>query len=124
MTPLTTGDEDEDGTTMTTGVRTCPQCGTERIEGALFCEACAHDFTADDLAAGVTPPAPAEVPAAGHAQTEPTPAATLAGTPQAAPPGQESPLDVGWTGPTVVGEAAAPQSGAGSGPGSAQEGSA
>lgn len=84
---------------MTTRVRTCPQCGAERIEGAVFCEACAHDFTADDLAAGVTPPTPAPVPDAGRATPEPTPAATLAGTPETAPAGEESPLDVGWTGP-------------------------
>lgn len=80
-------------------VTRCPHCGTARIEGAVFCEACAHDFTADDLAVGATPPPAADVPAAGRARTEPTPAATLAGTPETAPPGEESPLDVGWTGP-------------------------
>jgi hypothetical protein len=36
---------------------TCPNCGTDNIEGALFCEACGYDFTTGAMprgAAGVT----------------------------------------------------------------------
>ena len=85
---------------------TCPSCGAERIPGATFCEACAHDFTADDAAAGVaTPP-----PTTGVAEAAAGQPVAQAATPETAPPGDESPLDVGWTGRTVVGEAGAPQS--------------
>lgn len=97
--------------------RTCPTCGVPRLEGATFCEACAHDFTGDDRAAGVapTPPAPPATGAStgrstgggGPAGAVPEPAAVA--TPETAPAGEESPLDVGWTGRTVVGEAGAPQ---------------
>jgi serine/threonine protein phosphatase PrpC len=54
---------------------TCPRCGAERIPGATFCEACAFEFL--------------EGPAG---------AAAVSGVEK---PGDESPLDVGWTGPVV-----------------------
>ncbi len=53
---------------------TCPRCGAERIAGAAFCEACAFAFT-EPVAGPVDPGVTA--------------------------PGDESPLDVGWTGPVV-----------------------
>ena len=69
----------------------CPTCGTENDAGATFCEACGADI------------APAGSPAPG-VSTSGAPASGLGGgvgglaTPQTAPAGEESPLDVGWTG--------------------------
>ena len=61
-------------TAVSTGTAaTCPSCGAERIAGATFCEACAFEFT--------------DVVPDGSA------------APGAPPRGEESPLDVGWTGP-------------------------
>jgi serine/threonine protein phosphatase PrpC len=63
-------------TAVSTGTAaTCPSCGAERIAGATFCEACAFEFT------------------------DVTPDAASAAVP---PPGNESPLDVGWTGPSAA----------------------
>lgn len=59
---------------------TCPSCGAERITGAAFCEECAFEFV--------------DAPATSAA-------------PSADAPGEESPLDVGWTG-AVSGAALAP----------------
>lgn len=42
---------------------TCPNCGTDNIEGALFCEACGYDFTTGAMprgTAGVSIGAPGE----------------------------------------------------------------
>jgi serine/threonine protein phosphatase PrpC len=61
------------------GLLACPRCGAERIAGATFCEACAFEFTDAD---------------------------TTATDPAASPPGEESPLDVGWTGPVDAGRVA------------------
>jgi ribosomal protein L37AE/L43A len=36
----------------------CPNCGTENIEGALFCEACGYDFTTGAMPRTVTPGTP------------------------------------------------------------------
>lgn len=63
-------------TGSTTPAVTCPRCGAERIAGATFCEECAFEF-ADGPASAVAPPVEA--------------------------PGEESPLDVGWTGPVTGG---------------------
>jgi serine/threonine protein phosphatase PrpC len=61
-------------TVVSTGTAaTCPSCGAERIAGATFCEACAFEFTDVAPQGGLLPGAP--------------------------PRGEESPLDVGWTGP-------------------------
>ena len=63
-------------TAVSTGTAaTCPSCGAERIAGATFCEACAFEFT--DI-----------LPDAGDATEGPA-------------RGEESPLDVGWTGPSA-----------------------
>lgn len=59
---------------------TCPRCGAPHDVGASFCEACGADLTGQQ-----TPP-----------PTEDT--LVSAATPQTAPPGDESPLDTGWTG--------------------------
>ncbi len=69
------------------GLLACPRCGAERIAGAAFCEACAFEFT--DAAAPVVPAV-----AAGGAPVAPADPVTRA-------VGEESPLDVGWTGPVV-----------------------
>ena len=80
----------------------CPACGTANEEGATFCEACGADI------------APAGTAASG-AVIAGAPAINVgaAATPQTAPAGEESPLDVGWTGPvasaaTAANETAAP----------------
>ena len=59
---------------------TCPSCGAERIAGATFCEECAFEFT-DGSAGAIAPAAEA--------------------------PGEESPIDRGWTG-SVAGAPVAP----------------
>lgn len=78
---------------------TCPACDTTNEIGATFCEACGADIVAPGAAPG--PPASAVS----------TSAAQVAGggaTPQTAPAGEESPLDVGWTGPVASATTAAP----------------
>ena len=88
--------------THTEGVRTmahCPACGAERAPDAAFCEQCGHDF-----ASGVPTPAAAGPVStrAGETQTRHAPVRA-----QTAIDGEESPLDVGWTGPLVRGDAGA-----------------
>lgn len=67
---------------------TCPSCGTPYEVGSAFCEACGADLPAatsrDDDVADEGP-------------------LVAAATPQTAAAGEESPLDVGWTG-VVAGE--------------------
>ncbi len=70
---------------------TCPACGADRAAEALFCEQCGHDF------AGTTGPE-ATTSASAETQTRQTP-----GRAQTAVAGEESPLDVGWTGPVARG---------------------
>ncbi|MEI2766280.1 MAG: protein phosphatase 2C domain-containing protein [Dermatophilaceae bacterium] len=65
---------------------TCPSCGAERAADASFCEQCGHDF-----GGGGAPTTPA---AAAESQVRQSPARA-----QTADAGQESPLDLGWTGP-------------------------
>lgn len=71
---------------------TCPACGAERAPDASFCEQCGHDFT-DGAAAPV---------AAASTETQVRQTAAPA---QTAAAGEESPLDVGWTGPVNRGPA-------------------
>lgn len=89
----------------------CPRCGAEVIPGASFCEECSFEFggspTARPGSSRATGPE-AGIPAASRAPS-PGPRDELtdnreeAATPITAEPGDESPLDVGWTGPTVLG---------------------
>lgn len=67
---------------------TCPACGSPHDAGASFCEACGADLDAGPATAA--PPSDDTVVAAA--------------TPQTAPAGEESPLDVGWTGPVASSE--------------------
>jgi serine/threonine protein phosphatase PrpC len=96
---------------------TCPSCGAERIAGATFCEACAFEFTdvvAPPEAAATAGPPDGGVPPARSFPT--AVAAEAAATPVTAPRGEESPLDVGWTG-AVASDAAkrpSPKTGEGS----------
>ncbi len=69
---------------------TCPACGAGRAPDALFCEQCGHDFTGG--------PSPAATTVSPETQTRQTP-----GRAQTAVAGEESPLDVGWTGPVARG---------------------
>ena len=91
---------------MTAGPTTtasCPSCGADRIPGATFCEACAFEFT--DVTPGGDPAAATAGPPDGGvppAQSFPDAVAVeAAATPVTAPRGEESPLDVGWTGPVT-----------------------
>jgi serine/threonine protein phosphatase PrpC len=89
----TTGSAQSSGTTSTTPVAgapsdaslDCPTCGTANAAGASFCEACGTDLSA-----------PASGPRLPQATGDGTVLASA--TPQTAPAGEESPLDVGWTG--------------------------
>lgn len=63
--------------------RTCPNCSTTALPGALFCEVCGYDFTTGQLPR----PLPGD-PAAGPAGTPPSPGAEPAGT----TPAQEGPV--------------------------------
>lgn len=88
--------------TVVTGRSTCPNCGAERIAGAAFCEACAFEFTdatpVGDGAATAGPPDGGVPPAQSFPGAV---AVEAAATPVTAPRGEESPLDVGWTGPVT-----------------------
>lgn len=65
----------------------CPVCGTENEAGATFCEACGGDI------------APAGSAASGSSIAAASAGGVVSpATPQTAPTGEESPLDVGWTG--------------------------
>jgi serine/threonine protein phosphatase PrpC len=76
----------------------CPTCGTAHPAGASFCEACGADLS--------TPAERTPLPQASQDGTE-----FGSATPQTAPAGEESPLDVGWTG-AVPSTAVAPDSAA------------
>ena len=109
----TTGTSQPVDTAAATGAdasRDCPSCGTANPSEASFCEACGADL--GDLAVAEGGPAGATAPAAGPlgavgAVGAPGPAGSVAfddgavlaaAPPQTAPAGEESPLDVGWTG--------------------------
>jgi serine/threonine protein phosphatase PrpC len=86
-------------------LRHCPACGTANPAGASFCEACGADLAAATAAASAAgaglpqadgPGAAAGATSAAYGSGEETLTATA--TPQTAPAGEESPLDVGWTG--------------------------
>ena len=77
-----TGSNDGAGV-ATAPSRTCPACGTANSAESSFCEACGADLVV------LTAPAPAASDGTVLASA----------TPQTAPAGEESPLDVGWTGP-------------------------
>ena len=113
----------------------CPVCGAAREADASFCEACGHDFTGLASPAPVPPGSPcarsAQAAAAGTTLETAAPAGSSGTTavlpsassdphvarvesqmrqapvrPQSAAAGDESPLDIGWTGP-VSGSSAA-----------------
>ena len=63
----------------------CPSCGAGTPADAAFCEACGAELTPGAAAAGAPSGAPTQVVAA-------------AATPVTSTTGDESPLDVGWTG--------------------------
>lgn len=63
----------------------CPSCGAGTPADAAFCEACGAELTPGAAAAGALSGAP-------------TPVVTAAATPVTSTTGDESPLDVGWTG--------------------------
>ncbi len=78
--------------TVVGSAATCPNCGAAHNPNALFCEECAFDFTGgratNALVSGSAPPPAAET----HLRH------AVAATPVTAERGEESPLDVGWTG--------------------------
>jgi len=77
--------------------RDCPVCGTANPADSSFCEACGADLVVAARAAAPAPPAAADL---DGSLVAPAP-------PQTAPAGEESPLDVGWTG-AVPSSAVAP----------------
>lgn len=99
----------------------CGACGTANEPGATFCEACGADIaTGGATTAADDPPALDGRPAGAPAQLPGAPAAppgdaaapaqvSAAATPQTAPAGEESPLDVGWTGPVAAPSAVTPE---------------
>jgi hypothetical protein len=68
--------------------RDCPACGAANPADSTFCEACGADLVVAARASNVAEP-PVDV------SDGPVLASA---TPQTAPAGEESPLDVGWTG--------------------------
>ncbi|GAA2490825.1 PP2C family serine/threonine-protein phosphatase [Terrabacter carboxydivorans] len=82
--------------------RDCPACGTANPVEASFCEACGTDLVVAPRAAAATSGQPqAPFPSgsdAGSTAADPDGAVLATATPQTAPAGEESPLDVGWTG--------------------------
>jgi serine/threonine protein phosphatase PrpC len=85
--------------------RGCPICGATNPVDASFCEECGTDLTGAPSGlpqASALPQAgalPQAVAAAGMPQGGD--GVQAAATPQTAPAGEESPLDVGWTGPVA-----------------------
>lgn len=81
--------------TASTTTPRCPACGADRIVGATFCESCGTEFgSAATVSAG---------PATALSSPDPGPAGPEdVAAPVTAAPGEESPLDVGWTGVDVV----------------------
>jgi len=84
---------------------TCSTCGADLPAGASFCEACGADLVAADgtAPASVAPPSAASPQGATIPATiNPAPANPAVPIPAApevtAPAGDESPLDIGWTG--------------------------
>jgi serine/threonine protein phosphatase PrpC len=71
----------------------CPSCGTANPVEASFCEACGADLV---VAGGGS--AGAGTRAATEPDTSDDGTVLAPATPQTAPVGEESPLDVGWTG--------------------------
>lgn len=59
----------------------CPNCGTENVAEALFCESCGYDFTTGSMPRPLTAP-DAGAPAGAPAQAE---------TPATAPPAEQQP---------------------------------
>ena len=84
--PVTPG-----GATAAAPSRTCHACGTANPAESSFCEACGADLVV--LTSGPAGPGGAPSTAYGSDGT-----LLASATPQTAPAGEESPLDVGWTG--------------------------
>jgi serine/threonine protein phosphatase PrpC len=84
-------------------VNTCPTCGAQRDAEASFCEQCGHDFSGGTVPAAPAGPGMPSGPAVAAAETQVRQVPVRA---QTAAEGEESPLDVGWTGPVGRGVAA------------------
>lgn len=97
----TTGSPEASGTASTAqafsaadaGALRCPTCGTAHPAGASFCEACGADLSAPAAGSAVGSARGSALPQASQDDT-----VLASATPQTAPAGEESPLDVGWTG--------------------------
>ncbi|MEW1954459.1 protein phosphatase 2C domain-containing protein [Terrabacter sp. NPDC080008] len=77
--------------------RECPVCGTGNPADSSFCEACGADLVVTTRAYAASPDFPGQT--AAGAPDDPADGPVVApATPQTAPAGEESPLDVGWTG--------------------------
>jgi serine/threonine protein phosphatase PrpC len=82
----TTGTPEPTATAVPAASRHCPACGTANPGEASFCEACGADLDATGAASVLPPP------------TDEDDSVFATAAPQTAPAGEESPLDVGWTG--------------------------
>jgi hypothetical protein len=81
--PLSLGDP---GAPSGAGGRACPNCGTDNLPDALFCESCGYDFTTGQLPRPLTPPDGMPAP-----DLQPVPPPIPADTPAAAPPADQAP---------------------------------
>src|SRR3954471_14539145 len=73
-----------------TGGQQCPNCGTENVAEALFCESCGYDFTTGSMPRPLAPPDETVVAPATAGSAGPGAAA------QASAPGSSSP-DAGFS---------------------------
>lgn len=76
----------------------CPNCGTDNVPDALFCEACGYDFTTDTMPRSAVTPAPAEGAAASASgsSTEKPPRSADSQPPDTAVPNVSAALDFAW----------------------------
>jgi len=83
--------------------RQCPACGTPNPADSSFCEACGADLVVTARASAGADPGATEATGPGSGDGP----VMASAAPQTAPAGEESPLDVGWTGAVPVAPEAA-----------------
>lgn len=114
--PVPTHAPDRSDQTGDGASRRCPVCGTDNPADSSFCEACGADLVvtaraSEGSATGTAYASPdgATDPASDRASDGASDGPVLvSATPQTAPAGEESPLDVGWTGAVPTPSAPSP----------------